>query len=92
MRATTSALWARRPELADEINNTHRNPEYLGDVELPKSIRATSDAGEALARRVHGAACGAVADASGQSRPTGPDCSATTSRWSAWPRASSWTR
>ena len=42
-------LWARRPELADEINNTHRNPEYLGDVELPKSIRATSDAGEALA-------------------------------------------
>ena len=43
-------LWARRPELADEINNTHRNPEYLGDVELPKSIRATSDAGEALAR------------------------------------------
>ena len=43
------ALWARRPELADEINNTHRNSEYLGDVELPKSIRATSDAAEALA-------------------------------------------
>ncbi len=42
-------LWARRQELADEINNTHRNPEYLGDVELPKSIRATSDAAAALA-------------------------------------------
>ena len=42
-------LWARRPELADEINNTHRNSEYLGDVELPKSIRATSDATAALA-------------------------------------------
>ena len=28
-------LWARRPELADEINDTHRNPDYLGDVELP---------------------------------------------------------
>ena len=41
-------LWARRQELADEINNTHRNPEYLGDVELPKSIRATSDAAAAL--------------------------------------------
>ncbi|MFY9922312.1 MAG: NAD(P)H-dependent glycerol-3-phosphate dehydrogenase [Mycobacterium sp.] len=42
-------LWARRPELADEINTTHRNPEYLGDVELPNSVRATSDAAEALA-------------------------------------------
>ena len=41
-------LWSRRRELADEINNTHRNPEYLGDVCLPTSVRATSDAGEAL--------------------------------------------
>src|SRR5512141_759003 len=42
-------LWARRRELADEINTTHRNPEYLGDVELPNTVRATSDAAEALA-------------------------------------------
>jgi len=41
-------LWARRPELADEINNTHRNPFYLDDAELPKTIRATSDPAEAL--------------------------------------------
>lgn len=41
-------LWSRRRELADEINTTHRNPEYLGDVELPGSVRATSDADEAL--------------------------------------------
>jgi glycerol-3-phosphate dehydrogenase (NAD(P)+) len=41
-------LWARRPELADEINDTHRNTGYLGDIELPKSIRATSDAAETL--------------------------------------------
>jgi glycerol-3-phosphate dehydrogenase (NAD(P)+) len=41
-------LWSRRRELAEEINNTHRNPEYLGDVGLPTSVRATSDAGEAL--------------------------------------------
>lgn len=40
-------LWARRPELADEINRTHRNPGYL-DVALPESIRATSDCAEAL--------------------------------------------
>lgn len=43
------ALWARRPELADEINGTGRNTSYLADAELPKSIRATSDAAEALA-------------------------------------------
>ena len=30
-------LWARRAELADEINDTRRNTGYLGDVELPKS-------------------------------------------------------
>ncbi len=41
-------LWARRPEVADEINDTQRNTSYLDDIELPKSIRATSDPGEAL--------------------------------------------
>ncbi|KUH98980.1 glycerol-3-phosphate dehydrogenase [Mycobacterium sp. IS-3022] len=41
-------LWARRPELADEINDTHRNSSYLGDADLPKTIKATSDAAEAL--------------------------------------------
>lgn len=40
-------LWTRRPELADEINATHRNVGYL-DVPLPASIRATSDHAEAL--------------------------------------------
>ncbi|VEG53495.1 NAD(P)H-dependent glycerol-3-phosphate dehydrogenase [Mycolicibacterium aurum] len=43
-------LWTRRPELADEINRTHRNAGYL-DAELPASIRATGDYAEAL----HGA-------------------------------------
>jgi glycerol-3-phosphate dehydrogenase (NAD(P)+) len=41
-------LWARRPELADEINETHRNARYVGDVALPASIRATGDAAAAL--------------------------------------------
>ncbi|MGV0791839.1 NAD(P)H-dependent glycerol-3-phosphate dehydrogenase [Mycolicibacterium sp. XJ1819] len=41
-------LWARRPELADEINVTHRNSTYLGDAALPTAIRATSDPAEAL--------------------------------------------
>jgi glycerol-3-phosphate dehydrogenase (NAD(P)+) len=41
-------LWTRRPELAAELNDTHRNSNYLGVVELPESIRATSDAASAL--------------------------------------------
>ncbi len=45
---TEVRLWARRPELADEINNTHRNTAYLGDTPLPSSIRATSDPADAL--------------------------------------------
>nr|WP_264076901.1 NAD(P)H-dependent glycerol-3-phosphate dehydrogenase [Mycolicibacterium houstonense] len=42
-------MWARRQEVADEINNDHRNSRYLGDVVLPASIRATTDPAEALA-------------------------------------------
>lgn len=42
-------LWARRPELAAEINDTHRNSGYLPGIELPKTIRATSDPAVALA-------------------------------------------
>ena len=41
-------LWARRTELANEINDTHRNTGYIGEVELPASIRATGDAAAAL--------------------------------------------
>lgn len=41
-------LWSRRAELADEINATHRNARYVGDVALPASIRATGDATAAL--------------------------------------------
>lgn len=42
-------LWARREDIADEINRTRRNTEYLGDVNLPEGIRATTDPAEALA-------------------------------------------
>ncbi len=44
--ATT--LWARKPELAQEIATTHRNPAYLGDVELPAALSATSSLEEAV--------------------------------------------
>ncbi len=36
-------LWARRPELANKINETHYNQPYLGDIALSHNITATSD-------------------------------------------------
>ncbi len=42
-------LWARRAELAQAINETHTNPDYLPDTRLPAAVRATHDDAEALA-------------------------------------------
>lgn len=36
-------LWARRPELAEAINSTRRNVDYLPDLELSDNITASSD-------------------------------------------------
>jgi len=44
---TPTLLWSRNPETADEINTEHRNTRYLGEHELPESLRATSDIVEA---------------------------------------------
>ncbi len=41
-------LWARRPELAEAINTTGRNDDYLDGFALPAGLTATSDLGEAL--------------------------------------------
>lgn len=41
-------LWARREEVAREIGTQHRNSAYLGDLELPASLRATADVAAAL--------------------------------------------
>jgi glycerol-3-phosphate dehydrogenase (NAD(P)+) len=46
---TPVLLWCRRPELADVINASHASPDYLPGVSLPQRLRATADAGEALA-------------------------------------------
>ncbi|WP_455355588.1 NAD(P)H-dependent glycerol-3-phosphate dehydrogenase [Streptomyces sp. SYSU K217416] len=40
-------LWGRRPELADAINQGRTNPDYLPGIELPPTLRATTDAAEA---------------------------------------------
>jgi glycerol-3-phosphate dehydrogenase (NAD(P)+) len=41
-------LWARRPEIAEQINTTRYNPDYLPGTLLPPGIRATADPAEAL--------------------------------------------
>ncbi len=42
------ALWARRSELSDEINSSHRNGDYLPGVNLPAKVVASSSIEEVL--------------------------------------------
>jgi glycerol-3-phosphate dehydrogenase (NAD(P)+) len=42
------ALWARRSEVAAEINTSRHNLNYLPGVPMPPGVRATCDAAEAL--------------------------------------------
>ncbi|MCU1691256.1 MAG: hypothetical protein JWM64_347 [Frankiales bacterium] len=46
---TDVVLWSRRPELADAVNATHENPDYLPGLVLPANLSATSDPLEAVA-------------------------------------------
>lgn len=41
-------LWARRPELADAIQSSHSNSDYLPGFFLSPRLRATADLGEAV--------------------------------------------
>ncbi|MFT4052206.1 MAG: NAD(P)H-dependent glycerol-3-phosphate dehydrogenase [Microbacterium sp.] len=41
-------MWARREELAHEIQEGHRNSQYLPGVNLPRSMSATAQLSEAL--------------------------------------------
>jgi len=45
---TPTVLWARRPELADQINQAHVNTDYLPSFSLPARLRATSSMAEAV--------------------------------------------
>ena len=42
-RTTPTVLWARRPQLAEELNRLHRNNQYLPEVPLPDELDATAD-------------------------------------------------
>jgi glycerol-3-phosphate dehydrogenase (NAD(P)+) len=41
-------LWARRDELAEDINETHRNSDYLRGIRLPVNLVATSSMAAAV--------------------------------------------
>lgn len=45
-----TVLWARNPEVADEVNTTHTNHRYLPDFTLTPSLTATSELAEAVRR------------------------------------------
>jgi glycerol-3-phosphate dehydrogenase (NAD(P)+) len=45
----TVALWGRRRALAEAINTTRANPDYLPGIQLPAAVRATADPAEAAA-------------------------------------------
>jgi glycerol-3-phosphate dehydrogenase (NAD(P)+) len=45
---TPTTLWARRAELADQINNAHVNPDYLASFTLPRDLRATAAMDDAV--------------------------------------------
>jgi glycerol-3-phosphate dehydrogenase (NAD(P)+) len=46
---TSTVLWARRPSLAEEMEATRRNPDYLSSFALPDSLSITSDLARAVA-------------------------------------------
>lgn len=45
---TPTVLWARRQEVADAINVTHRNPHYISSVDLSPALRASSSLEETV--------------------------------------------
>ena len=44
-------IWARNSDTVNQINQYHRNPDFLGDIALEPSLTATDD----LQRATHGA-------------------------------------
>ena len=47
-RNASTVLWARRPELAEQICTEHENGAYLAGYPLPEGLRATSSIEEAV--------------------------------------------
>ncbi len=49
-RNQPTVLWARRPELAEQINADHENGDYLAGYRLPERLRASADLEEVVSR------------------------------------------
>jgi glycerol-3-phosphate dehydrogenase (NAD(P)+) len=47
---TTTVLWARDPDVADQVNQTHRNERYLAGFDLHPDLTATSSLPTAVAQ------------------------------------------
>ena len=47
-RNAPTVLWARRPELAEEVAKDHRNSAYLDGFDLPEDLAATGDLEQAV--------------------------------------------
>jgi glycerol-3-phosphate dehydrogenase (NAD(P)+) len=48
-RNAPTTLWARRPDVAEQVRDAHVNEQYLPGFELHPSLRATADLEEAVA-------------------------------------------
>jgi glycerol-3-phosphate dehydrogenase (NAD(P)+) len=70
-------LWARNPDVADEIDTGHTNAAYLPRTTLPRGLRATAD----LEKAVHDAEVLIVGVPSEGFRATIEDVSASIQRW-----------
>ena len=58
---TPTILWARRAELAAQINDAHVNGDYLPNFMLPEQLRATSSMEEAVSQRRRSGDGGSIA-------------------------------
>lgn len=47
-RTNPVVLWCRRPDLAEAVNESGENPDYLPGIRLPYGLRATADAVDAV--------------------------------------------
>ncbi|NLZ42397.1 MAG: NAD(P)-binding domain-containing protein, partial [Comamonadaceae bacterium] len=45
---TSTVIWARREDVAEQINRVHRNERYLAGLPLHPQLRATASLAEAL--------------------------------------------
>ena len=45
---TPTTLWARRPEIAESVNERHVNPDYIGGVALSPGLRASTSLSETV--------------------------------------------